>query len=270
MPSATSFSSPTVALTIAGSDCSSGAGLQADLKTFTAHGVYGLTVVTSVVSEIPGKVRRLDAMEPSMVDDQLRLLLESYSVAALKTGLLVSADIIRVVANALRDLPAEKRPAIVVDPVMVATSGDSLIRSDAVEAYETELFPLATLLTPNMDEASVLLGSKLVTEADLYPAAESLSQRHGCAVLVKGGHLREGTALDVLHDAQGVETFSSPFFEGVHTHGTGCTYSAAIASHLALGHELRPAIRRSKEFISKAISQSFQWNHIQALNHFQQ
>ena len=233
---------PPVALTIAGSDCSAGAGLQADLKTFSAHGVYGLTVVTCIVSEIPGKVSRIQAAEASMVRDQLEILLQGFPVQALKTGMLYSTAIIEQIADVLEAIPAGRRPQIVVDPVMVATSGDRLLLADAVAAYESRLFPMAAVITPNLDEAAVLLGRTITQESELAPAAAELQARYGCAVLLKGGHLRGTEALDWLHHSEGTQAFRAPFIPNVSTHGTGCTYAAAITSRLALGDSLAVAV----------------------------
>ena len=186
MPTEPEFTSPPVALTIAGSDSSAGAGIQVDLKTFSAHGVYGLCAVTCVVSELPGKVSLIEACSAEMVRDQAEILLRGFPVAALKTGMLYSREIIAAVAGALQAIPSAQRPPIVVDPVMIATSGDPLLKADAVEAYESLLFPLATVLTPNLDEASALLGRKISHRDELESAAHELSQRYGCAILLKG------------------------------------------------------------------------------------
>ena len=259
---------PPVALTIAGSDCSAGAGLQADLKTFSAHGVYGLTAVTCIVSEVPGRVSQIKAAETSMVRDQLEILLSSFPIKALKTGMLYSTAIIEEVAEVLESIPMERRPQIVVDPVMVATSGDRLLLADAVAAYESRLFPLASLITPNLDEAAMLLGRAITGESELAPAAAELHSRYGCAVLLKGGHLRGTEAVDWLHHAEGTQAYRAPFIPNVSTHGTGCTYAAAITSRLALGDSLPVAVAAAKHYVSHAIRTSFRWNEVQALNHF--
>ncbi|RYD31259.1 MAG: bifunctional hydroxymethylpyrimidine kinase/phosphomethylpyrimidine kinase [Verrucomicrobiaceae bacterium] len=250
-----------VALTVAGSDCCSGAGLQADLKVFSAHRVHGLTAVTCVVSEIPHHVSLIHPVPADVIADQLRLLLTAYPVAVVKTGMLYNAEIIRLTADALRAVPAARRPLLVVDPVMVATSGDPLITPDAVAAYQEILFPLATVITPNLDEASVLLGRPLRKAVEIPAAAAELHARHGCAVLLKGGHLRTAEAVDWLQDGQGLLTLSAPHIKGVSTHGTGCTYSSAIAAQLALGKSLRPACRSAKRFITQAIAESLSWGH---------
>ena len=259
-----------VALTIAGSDCSAGAGLQADLKTFSAFGVYGLTAVTCVVAEVPGIVTRIQPVETKNLEDQLRLLFAAFPVVAVKTGMLYSKEVIALVAGTVTVLT--KRPHLVVDPVMVATSGDALVTDDAVSAYERLLFPLATLITPNLDEAAVLLGKKITRREHLRPAADALRSRYGCAVLLKGGHLRGEEAVDVLRDAAGFTEYRAPFVPGISTHGTGCTFSAAITAGLANGKSLRQAVASGKKYVTRAIAQSFRWgrakSRVEALNHF--
>ncbi len=263
-----------VALTIAGSDSSAGAGAQADLKTFSALGVYGLTAITCVVSETPGKVQRIQAVDADVVADQINLLLESFPVAAVKTGMLFSAEIVAAVARALRDWNMKRGSAmpLIVDPVMVATSGDLLLHKDAIDTYERELFPLAALVTPNLDEAATLLGAPIRDLDTMRAAGQRLVERYGVAILLKGGHLGGDNAIDLLVDARGVAEFSAPFTRGVHTHGTGCTYSAAIAAGLACGRPLDDAVRSGKHFISAAIAQHFSWpagdgSTLHALNH---
>jgi hydroxymethylpyrimidine/phosphomethylpyrimidine kinase len=262
------LTTPPVTLSIAGSDCSAGAGLQADLKTFSALGVYGLTVVTCLVAEIPGKVARIQPAEPEMVAEQLRLLLSAFPVAAIKTGMLWSAPLIRLVADALSTLPEDRRPWLVVDPVMVATSGDALIEDDAVSAYREALFPMADLITPNMDEAAALLGRPVGDEAALPAAARDLVTALGAPVLLKGGHLHGGVAVDVFQPREGpVQSFTAPYFHGVSTHGTGCTLSAAITAGLARGLSLPEAIGSGKNYVSRTIRTLCRWNGVDALNH---
>jgi hydroxymethylpyrimidine/phosphomethylpyrimidine kinase len=258
-----------VALTIAGSDSSAGAGLQADLKTFSALGVFGVTAVTCVVAEVPGKVTRIDPVDAANVREQVALLLGSFPIDAIKTGLLYSAEIVEVVATLLANRP-QKTP-LVVDPVMVATSGDALLQPAAVESYCTRLFPQATLVTPNLDEASALLGRPVRELAEMKTAGNELARKFGTRFLVKGGHLNGQHATDLLCDGTATLEFSSPFVSGVSTHGTGCTYSAAIAARLALGDALEDAIKRAKAYVSAAIREHFSWEtvsgKIQALNH---
>ena len=263
-----------VALTIAGSDSSAGAGAQADLKTFGALGVYGLTAITCVVAETPGKVQRIDAVAADMVIDQVSLLLTEFPVGAIKTGMLYSAEIVSRVAEVLRDSKAARASIpVVVDPVMVATSGDLLLEKEAVEIYENELFPLAAVVTPNLDEAATLLGEPIADLAAMRVAGRRLGDRYGVPVLLKGGHLGGDDAIDLLFDGDVVTQFSAPFTRGVHTHGTGCTYSAAIAAGLASGQSLVDATEAAKRFVSAAIAQHFSWSgdgassNLHALNH---
>jgi hydroxymethylpyrimidine/phosphomethylpyrimidine kinase len=254
---------PSVALTIAGSDCSAGAGLQADLKTFTALGVYGLTAVTCVVAEVPGKVSRIDPVDPTNVGEQIELCLTNFPVGAIKTGLLCSAEIVEIVAGILEKL-APTIP-LVVDPVMVATSGDPLLEPDAIELFRTRLFRRATLVTPNMAEAAVLSEKPVRNLAEMRAAGEELAKRFATRFLIKGGHLENDRAIDLLASGSEVVEFTAPFVAGVSTHGTGCTYSAAITAGLARGVSLEEAIARGKEFVSRAIAEHFAWGKIHAL-----
>ena len=262
-----------VALTIAGSDSSAGAGIQADLKTFSALGVYGLTAVTCVVAEIPGKVSRIEQVSARMVRDQIEVLTK-FPIDAIKTGLLYSAEIISAVAKAIRGkgrLSAQRVP-IVIDPVIVATSGDMLLEPAAIEAYVEELFPLASLITPNLDEAERLLGTEIRDRQAMRRAGTELEREFGTAILVKGGHLRGRDAVDVLFIGGKVIEFSATFVRGVATHGTGCTYSAAITAGIASGLSLEEAITRAKKFVTESIAQHFRWTspsgkNLDALKH---
>ena len=263
-----------VALTIAGSDSSAGAGVQADLKTFSALGVYGLTALTCVVAEIPGKVSQIEPVTPKIIREQIQVLAKSFGIAAAKTGLLYSAEIVETVAGALVDLSGKfgNRVPLVIDPVTVATSGDLLLRPDAIALYESELFPLATLLTPNLDEAEKLIGEPIRDLKAMRKAGKKLQKKYRVSVLLKGGHLAGGDAVDVLFAGEKMREFSSPFVRGVATHGTGCTYSAAITAGLASGLSLDDAIGRAKKFVSAAIAQRFRWTsssgrNLDALNH---
>jgi len=248
---------PPVVLTIAGSDNSAGAGIQADLKTFTACGVYGLTAVTCVVSEVPGRVEHVQAVKPDVLRSQIRILFEAYPITAVKTGMLYSRALLRVVSEELADRLGMFH--LVVDPVMVASSGDPLLRPDAVRAYEQELLPLADVITPNLDEASVLLGRKVTTRKAMGAAAEELREKFGASVLLKGGHLRGHEAVDVLCTRRGVTEFVLPRLSGAETHGTGCTLSAALAAHLARGRSLAGGCEAAKKFLHRAMSQQFVW-----------
>lgn len=241
------------ALSIAGSDSGGGAGIQADLKTFAALGVHGATAVTCVTAQNPRAVTGVQAIRPAMVRSQIEAVFDELPPAAVKTGMLFDAAIIREVVAWFR---RPGRPPLVVDPVMVATSGARLLRPSAMRALRDQLLPLAALITPNLDEASLLTGTNLHSIEDLRGAARTLRARHGCAVLVKGGHLRGREAVDVFWDGTEELLLTAPRVLGVTTHGTGCTYSAAIAGYLALGCELGPAVRLAKEHITQAIAQS--------------
>jgi hydroxymethylpyrimidine/phosphomethylpyrimidine kinase len=255
--------SPPVALSIAGSDCSAGAGLQADLKTFQHHGVFGLTAVTCVVAETPAVVRSVHAVPPAILQDQLRVLLEAFPVAAIKTGMLFSkAHIVAVteILSAHRGIP------LVIDPVMIASTGDPLLEENAIAAYKERLFPLATVITPNLDEAEVLWGGPVRDEAAMERAASDLSARHGCAVLLKGGHLGQEICADLLWEDGLPEWHRAARVEGAASHGTGCTLSAAIAARLAKGEDLHDAVAGAKAYLGEALARSLAWGGIAALN----
>ena len=258
-------------MTIAGSDLSAGAGIQADLKTFTRFRVHGLTALTCIVAEVPGFVQSIQAAEVQVVRDQIRLGLETYPVAAIKTGMLYSAEIISAVCDELERMEPTRRPPIVVDPVMVASSGDPLLQADAIGLYTERLFPLAALVTPNLDEAAVLLHRATIDPAELPAAARTLWQRFRVPFLLKGGHLKGDPAVDLLFCGDQPETFAAPFIPNVSTHGTGCTLSAAIAAQLAHGRTLSAAVAEAKRFVSEAIRGSLNWGVPKAtssLNHF--
>jgi hydroxymethylpyrimidine/phosphomethylpyrimidine kinase len=263
-----------VALTIAGSDNSAGAGAQADLKTMSALGVYGLTAITCVVAEVPGKVSAIQPITPEIVAEQIRLCFEAYPIAALKTGMLHSRAIIERVCDTLGESFAgnARRPLLIVDPVMVASSGDLLLERDAISAYRERLFPLAALITPNLDEVRALLGRTVSTVEQMHDAGRELAQLYGTAFLLKGGHLREPEAIDLLFAEDSVSEFRAPFVPGVSTHGTGCTYAAAITSYLAHGLPLLEAVGKAKQFVTAAVTYFLRWekdgHRTDALHHF--
>ena len=271
--SETSASSPLkeqaapVVLTIAGSDNSCGAGLQADLKTFTTLGVYGTTAVTCIVAEHPGRVLNITPVPPARVADQVRLVLEAFPVAAIKTGMLYSAEIIAAVAKVIMPTLARGVP-LVVDPVMVASSGKVLMQKEAIAALR-KFAMHATLITPNRDEAALLWGQPITNLQTLSEAALGLAQQfRGPAVLAKGGHLRDLHAVDVLGYPDGrVHEFAVPRIPGVDPHGTGCTYSAAITAGLAKSLTLTEAVTLGKAFITWTLRRRFQIGPYQLLNH---
>ena len=261
-------------MSIAGSDNSAGAGAQADLKTFSALGAYGVTAITCVVAEVPGKVSAVQAIEARIVAEQIRLLFEAFPISAVKTGMLFSQEIIEATADALKSEignPKTEIP-IVVDPVMVATSGDPLLKPDAVALYRELLFPLARVITPNLDEVRTLLGHPVTSIDEMIAAGRELAERFQTAVLVKGGHLRGADAIDLLFDAGEMHEFRAPFVPGVSTHGTGCTYAAAIAAGLGKGLPLPQATARAKTFVTDAVRGFLRWEHnghtTDALHHF--
>ncbi len=242
-----------VALTIAGSDSGGGAGLQADLKTFAAHGVHGTCAVTAVTAQNSVEVTDWVALDPRMVVAQMEAVATDMPVAAAKTGMLANAAIVDAVAGAARRLAL---PFLVVDPVMVAKGGHRLLDRGAEEAYRRLLLPLATVLTPNLPEAEVLLGRRIATREDMREAARALRALGPRSVLLKGGHL-EGDAVDVFFDGERTLELAAPRIETRNTHGTGCTLSAAIAARLALGAPLEDAVRGAKAYVTEAIRGSY-------------
>lgn len=254
-------------LTIAGSDNSGGAGLQADLKTFTTLGVYGTTAVTCVVAEHPGRVLNITPISPERVADQIRLVLEAFPVAAIKTGMLYSAEIIAAVAETI--MPALKQGVpLVIDPVMVASTGRVLLRKDAIRMLR-KFIVHANLVTPNRDEAALLWGKPITDLKTLDEAALGLAKafRHP-HILAKGGHLRTGQAVDVLAlPGGGLCYFKAKRIPGIDPHGTGCTYSAAITAGLAKGLSVMESVALGKWFITRALHRRFEIGRYQLLNH---
>ena len=255
-----------VALTVAGSDSGGGAGIQADLKTFAALGVHGASAITCLTAQNPKGVSAIQAAKPVIVRAQVEAVFAELHPAAVKTGMLFDTAIIREVASFFAALRGPK-PPLIVDPVMVATSGARLLKPAALRALQTELLPLAALVTPNLDEAEILVGAKLTSVADLRDAARAIHEQFGCAALVKGGHLRgQRDAVDVFFDGRQEVQLTAAFVRGVSTHGTGCTYSAAIAAHCARGCDLAESVRFAKDFITRAIAQSYRIRRHSALN----
>jgi hydroxymethylpyrimidine/phosphomethylpyrimidine kinase len=263
---------PPVAVTIAGSDSSAGAGIQADLKTFTYFRVFGQSVVTCVVAEVPERVQTVQAVSVDTVRAQLNLSLEYFPVRALKTGMLYSKEIINAVCDILEAIPADKRPPLVVDPVMIASSGDRLLQEDALETYLERLFPLATVVTPNRDETSIIYGHPVSAVTELERIGSELVRRYGTAFLLKGGHWPGDAAIDYLATEFGTTRLAEPFVPAKSTHGTGCTLSASLAAGLALGDDLQTAARRAKTFVTRAIVESMTWSGrhgaVSALKHW--
>ncbi len=239
------------ALTVAGSDSGGGAGIQADLKTFHAQGVFGTSAVTCITAQNPDRVTAVQALAAHLVTEQMDRVFEAFPVGAAKTGMLYDAAIITAVA---RGFARHKFHKVIVDPVMVASSGARLLKSDAITALTTRLFPQALLVTPNLAEAEVLVRGSIRTLDELRSAARVLAQKFGVPFLVKGGHLPGGNpAVDVLYDGQRFHEYRARRVPHLKTHGTGCTFSAAIAANLALGHSLPASIARAKRFVTAAI-----------------
>jgi hydroxymethylpyrimidine/phosphomethylpyrimidine kinase len=246
-------SSPTPrprALTIAGSDSGGGAGIQADLKTFSALGVFGMTAITAVTVQNTRGVASFEVLTPRTVADQIVAVAEDVGVDAAKTGMLATAAVVEAVADAV---VRSDIPWLVVDPVSVSKHGHALLAPDAVRALSERIVPLASLVTPNLPEASALAGIEVDTRDDMRRAADAILRLGAGAALVKGGHLEGPDAADLLVDAAGELWLTSPRVDTIHTHGTGCTLSAAIAGHLARGETLRDAVRLGKAFVTGAI-----------------
>lgn len=244
-------------LTIAGSDSGGNAGFQADLRAFHAYKLHGCTVVTALTAQNPNGVYGINEIAADFVAAQLDAVLGTYSIAALKTGMLGSASIVEAVAGRLKAYPTIAK---VIDPVMVATSGATLAGGATRKAMERLLFPLATLITPNIPEAEELSGRSIKSLQDIRDAAKSLYDKFGAAVLIKGGHATRNisAAEDVLFDGRDYSPFSLSRIENpISTHGTGCTLSAAIAAELALNHNLKDAIKGAKEYVYQAILNSY-------------
>lgn len=253
------------ALTIAGSDSGGGAGIQADLKTFAAFGVYGMSAITAVTAQNTCGVRAVCAMEPELVAAQIDCVFADIRVDAVKIGMTANAGIITAIAAELQKHPGVP---VVLDPVMVSTSGRALLAPDAVQALVRELLPLAAVVTPNLPETSVLVGREITTVENMHAAARELIAQGAKAVVIKGGHL-DGDAVDVFFDGKTFLQLSQPRCSTQNTHGTGCTFSSAIAASLAKGMPLANAVREAKGYISQAIAHAEPLGHGHGpVNHF--
>ncbi len=238
------------ALTIAGSDCSGGAGIQADLKTMTMNGVYAMSAITALTAQNTTGVRAIQESDPVFLKQQIDAVFEDIRPDAVKIGMVSSVELIRVIAERLRYYGAVN---VVVDPVMVATSGSALMKNDAVQTLVDELLPLATVVTPNIPEGEILSGLTIRNREDMIAAAEKIGRELGCAVLLKGGH-SVNDANDLLYADGRSVWFEGRRIDNPNTHGTGCTLSSAIASNLAKGFSLEESVRRAKDYISEALS----------------
>ena len=241
------------ALTVAGSDSGGGAGIQADLKTFSAYRVFGMSVLTAVTAQNSVGVQGVETLSPVFVAAQLESVLSDFGADAAKCGMLATAGIIRAVAAKLKEHRVEK---LVVDPLLIATSGDPLLQPDARETLIGEILPLALVVTPNLHEAGALAEMDVATREDMEEAARRIAKLGPRHVLVKGGHL-EGEAVDLLFNGREFTAFSAPRIGSADTHGTGCTFSAAIAAGLAKGRPLTEAVRDAKAYVTRAIREGF-------------
>ena len=239
-----------VALTIAGSDSGAAAGIQADLKTFAAHNVYGLTAITAVTAQNTLGVATYQALPADLVIAQIEAVVSDFGVHAAKTGMLPNAAIVEAVAAAVNDLEI---PLLVVDPVMIATSGDRLLDDEAVAAMKSELFKRALTVTPNIPEAEALTGIEIRSDSNRREAARVLASFGAKTVIIKGGHLATSDISDLLFDGRDFHDLRNERVPGGSTHGTGCSFAAAIASHLALGQTLPDAIRMAQRYVAGAI-----------------
>lgn len=237
-------------LTIAGSDCSGGAGIQADLKTFTAHGTYGMSVIVSVVAENTSRVISIQDVEPDIIRDQLDAVFEDIRVDGVKVGMLSNADAMQAVAEKFRQYAP---PHPVIDPVMAAKGGCALMREEALDTLIHEILPLAFVLTPNIPEAEAIAGTRIADAEDMKRAAVRIHEKGARNVLIKGGHLN-GDAEDILFDGMRFFFFRNARIPTKNTHGTGCTFSSAIAANLANGLVLPDAVSAAKEYITGAIA----------------
>ena len=248
-----------VVMTIAGSDSGGGAGIQADLKTFASLGVFGTSAITCLTAQNPEKVAGIEPITPAMVALQINTVCRAFKIIAAKTGMLFSREIISAVAGAVRK---NRISRLVVDPVMVSTSGSRLLRRDAEKVICSKLFPLAAVVTPNLDEAELLCGWKIKSLEGLKAAAVHLAGEYGTAFVVKGGHLGSGTIVyDVLCEGRKLTVFKGRRIKCVETHGTGCTFSSALTAFLAKGLDLETASRKAKLYVTKVLRSVYSTGH---------
>lgn len=254
------------ALTIAGSDCSGGAGIQADLKSFSANGVFGMSVITAITAQNTKGVFGIQDINEDMIRDQIRVIFDDIRVDAVKIGMVSKIESIKAIGQALKEVSDVKK--IVVDPVMVSKSGFKLLSEDAKDTLIEELFPIATLITPNLPEAEEILGVEIKTLEDMKEAAIKLKELGPKYVLVKGGHL-EDDATDLLYDGENFTYYSQERINSKNTHGTGCTLSSAIAANLAKGMNIQHAVKEGKRYITVAIEHGIELGHgVGPTNHF--
>ena len=245
------------ALTIAGSDCSGGAGIQADLKTMLANGVYGMSVITSLTAQNTTGVRAIENVSPEFLIQQIDAVFEDITPDAVKTGMIPCKELVEVIAEKMQSCKVKN---LVVDPVMVATSGTDLSNSESVKALKEKLIPLASVVTPNVPEAEVLSGMKITCKNGMIEAAKKINSECGCSVLIKGGHCGSDSDDVLFHDGK-VYVFEMEKIDNKNTHGTGCTLSSAIACNLAKGTDIPQAVKRAKEYITGAIGSGLDLGH---------
>ena len=254
------------ALTIAGSDSSGGAGIQADIKSMSANGVFAMSVITSITAQNTMGVFGIEDISPEMIRSQIKVIFEDIKVDAVKIGMVSKIESIKAISEALREV--KDLPPVVLDPVMVSTSGYKLLSDDAKETLIKELFPLSTLITPNLPEAEEILGIKIKNLEDMKEAAIGLKKLGAKCVLIKGGHL-ENDATDILFDGENFIYLKEQKINTNNTHGTGCTLSSAIAANLAKGMNIEKAVREAKDYITLAIKHGFKLGHgVGPTNHF--
>lgn len=242
------------AMTIAGSDSGGGAGIQADMKTFSALGVYGTTVITALTAQNTRAVKAVYDVDAAFVGAQIDAIMEDIGADATKTGMLHRADIIRIVAQKVREWNIEK---LIIDPVMISKSGVPLLCNDAIQELKSELFPLAYMITPNIFETTALTGIKILSTYDMQKAAEILINEGPRYVIIKGGHLSGEICIDLMYDGKEWKFLESPRIMSHHTHGTGCTFSAAITAFLAKGYNPYEAVCQAKDYITQAIRYAY-------------
>ena len=254
-----------VALTIAGSDSGGGAGIQADLKTFSSLDVFGTSAITCVTAQNPDEVRGITAIDSAMVVQQIKAVCDSFPVRVAKTGMLYSAEIIRAVAE--EDI-REGIAVLVVDPVMVSASGAELLKPEAIDALCNDLLPKARVVTPNVHEAQILCGHSITTVDELQQAAREIASRFDLACVAKGGHLPGEEVVDILVDGSDEQVFTSPRVDAIQTHGAGCAFSAAVAAYLARGELIGDAVAAAKTYVGHALASAREAGHHQPLHFF--